>query len=191
MLFQRKYYLDQLLKADGNGMIKVITGIRRCGKSFLLFNLFREHLINKGIDANHIIQINLEDRRNKELRNPDNLLHHIDSLMLDSGKYYILLDEIQLVKEFEDVLNSYLYVGNAEVYVTGSNARFLSKDVITEFRGRGWEIRVHPLSFAEFYEVVGGEKSEALETYYKYGGLPAVAQLDRAEDKQKISSRNI
>ena len=185
MLFQRKYYLDQLLKADGNGMIKVITGIRRCGKSFLLFNLFREHLINKGIDANHIIQINLEDRRNKELRNPDNLLHHIDSLMLDSGKYYILLDEIQLVKEFEDVLNSYLYVGNAEVYVTGSNARFLSKDVITEFRGRGWEIRVHPLSFAEFYEVVGGEKSEALETYYKYGGLPAVTQLDRAEDKQK------
>ena len=185
MLFQRKYYLHQLLKADGNGMIKVITGIRRCGKSFLLFNLFREHLINKGIDANHIIQINLEDRRNKELRNPDNLLHHIDSLMLDSGKYYILLDEIQLVKEFEDVLNSYLYVGNAEVYVTGSNARFLSKDVITEFRGRGWEIRVHPLSFAEFYEVVGGEKSEALETYYKYGGLPAVAQLDRAEDKQK------
>ena len=185
MLFQRKYYLDQLLKADGNGMIKVITGIRRCGKSFLLFNLFREHLINKGIDANHIIQINLEDRRNKELRNPDNLLHHIDSLMLDSGKYYILLDEIQLVKEFEDVLNSYLYVGNAEVYVTGSNARFLSKDVITEFRGRGWEIRVHPLNFAEFYEVVGGEKSEALETYYKYGGLPAVAQLDRAEDKQK------
>ena len=185
MLFQRKYYLDQLLKADGNGMIKVITGIRRCGKSFLLFNLFREYLINKGIDANHIIQINLEDRRNKELRNPDNLLHHIDSLMLDSGKYYILLDEIQLVKEFEDVLNSYLYVGNAEVYVTGSNARFLSKDVITEFRGRGWEIRVHPLNFAEFYEVVGGEKSEALETYYKYGGLPAVAQLDRAEDKQK------
>ena len=185
MLFQRKYYLDQLLKADGNGMIKVITGIRRCGKSFLLFNLFREYLINKGIDANHIIQINLEDRRNKELRNPDNLLHHIDSLMLDSGKYYILLDEIQLVKEFEDVLNSYLYVGNAEVYVTGSNARFLSKDVITEFRGRGWEIRVHPLSFAEFYEVVGGEKSQALETYYKYGGLPAVAQLDRAEDKQK------
>ena len=185
MLLQRKYYLDQLLKADGNGMIKVITGIRRCGKSFLLFNLFREHLINKGIDANHIIQINLEDRRNKELRNPDNLLHHIDSLMLDSGKYYILLDEIQLVKEFEDVLNSYLYVGNAEVYVTGSNARFLSKDVITEFRGRGWERRVHPLSFAEFYEVVGGEKSEALETYYKYGGLPAVAQLDRAEDKQK------
>ena len=166
-------------------MIKVITGIRRCGKSFLLFNLFREHLINKGIDANHIIQINLEDRRNKELRNPDNLLHHIDSLMLDSGKYYILLDEIQLVKEFEDVLNSYLYVGNAEVYVTGSNARFLSKDVITELRGRGWEIRVHPLSFAEFHEVVGGEKSEALETYYKYGGLPAVAQLDRAEDKQK------
>lgn len=184
MLFQRTYYLDQLLNADGNGMIKVITGIRRCGKSFLLFNLFRECLIGRGVDANHIIQVNLEDRRNKKLRDPDNLLEHIDSRMTDSGKYYILLDEIQLVKEFEDVLNSYLHIPNAEVYVTGSNARFLSKDVITEFRGRGWEIRVYPLSFAEYFEVIGGDKSEALEAYYRYGGLPAVAQLERAEDKQ-------
>lgn len=184
MLFERKYYLEQLLRAEGNGMIKVITGIRRCGKSFLLFNLFRDHLIQRGVSADHLIQVNLEDRRNKKLRDPDNLLAHIDSLMKDSGRYYIMLDEIQLVDEFEDVLNSYLSVPNAEVYVTGSNAKFLSKDVITEFRGRGWEIRVHPLSFVEYYEAVGGEKVEALDTYYKYGGLPAACLLERAEDKQ-------
>lgn len=184
MLFERRYYLNQLQNADGNGMIKIITGIRRCGKSFLLFNLFRKSLIERGIHEDHIIQVNLEDRRNKKLRNPDALLEHIDRLMTDSDKYYILLDEVQLVDEFEDVLNSYLAVPNAEVYVTGSNAKFLSKDIITEFRGRGWEIRIHPLSFAEYYEVIGGEKAEALEQYYKYGGLPAVAALERAEDKQ-------
>lgn len=184
MLFERKHYLNLLQNADGNGMIKVITGIRRCGKSFLLFNLFRKRLIEKGIHEDHIIQVNLEDRRNKRLRNPDVLLQHIDSMMTDTDKYYILLDEVQLVNEFEDVLNSYLSVPNAEVYVTGSNAKFLSKDIITEFRGRGWEIHIHPLSFAEYYEVVGGEKAEALEQYYKYGGLPAVAGLERAEDKQ-------
>ena len=184
MLFERKHYLNLLQNADGNGMIKVITGIRRCGKSFLLFNLFRKRLIEKGIHEDHIIQVNLEDRRNKRLRNPDVLLQHIDSRMTDTDKYYILLDEVQLVNEFEDVLNSYLSVPNAEVYVTGSNAKFLSKDIITEFRGRGWEIHIHPLSFAEYYEVFGGEKAEALEQYYKYGGLPAVAGLERAEDKQ-------
>ena len=165
-------------------MIKVITGIRRCGKSFLLFNLFRHHLLERGVDESHIIQVNLEDRRNKNLRDPDALLQHIDSLMVDGDRYYIMLDEVQLVTEFEDVLNSYLSVPNAEVYVTGSNAKFLSKDVITEFRGRGWEIRIHPLCFSEYYEAVGGEKAEALEKYYKYGGLPAVVQLERAEDKQ-------
>ena len=179
-----RHYLNLLQNADGNGMIKVITGIRRCGKSFLLFNLFRKRLIEKGIHEDHIIQVNLEDRRNKRLRDPDVLLQHIDSMMTDTDKYYILLDEVQLVNEFEDVLNSYLSVPNAEVYVTGSNAKFLSKDIITEFRGRGWEIHIHPLSFAEYYEVVGGEKAEALEQYYKYGGLPAVAGLERAEDKQ-------
>lgn len=184
MLFERKHYLNLLQNADGNGMIKVITGIRRCGKSFLLFNLFRKRLVEKGIHEDHIIQVNLEDRRNKRLRDPDVLLQHIDSMMTDTDKYYILLDEVQLVNEFEDVLNSYLSVPNAEVYVTGSNAKFLSKDIITEFRGRGWEIHIHPLSFAEYYEVVGGEKAEALEQYYKYGGLPAVAGLERAEDKQ-------
>lgn len=184
MLFERKYYLSQLQNADGNGMIKIITGMRRCGKSFLLFNIFRKSLLERGIHEDHIIKVNLEDRRNKKLRNPDALLEHIDKLMTDAEKYYILLDEVQLVSEFEDVLNSYLDVPNAEVYVTGSNAKFLSRDIITEFRGRGWEVRIHPLSFAEYYEVIGGEKAEALDQYYKYGGLPAVAGMKRAKDKQ-------
>ena len=184
MLFERKYYLSQLQNADGNGMIKIITGMRRCGKSVLLFNIFRKSLLERGIHEDHIIKVNLEDRRNKKLRNPDALLEHIDKLMTDTEKYYILLDEVQLVSEFEDVLNSYLDVPNAEVYVTGSNAKFLSRDIITEFRGRGWEVRIHPLSFAEYYEVIGGEKAEALDQYYKYGGLPAVAGMKRAKDKQ-------
>uniref|UniRef100_A0AB33JAY4 ATP-binding protein n=1 Tax=Prevotella sp. GTC17260 TaxID=3236796 RepID=A0AB33JAY4_9BACT len=184
MVFERKHYLNLLQDADGNGMIKVITGIRRCGKSFLLFKLFRKRLIKRGVHEDHIIQVNLEDRRNKKLRDPDALLEHIDSLMIDADKYYIMLDEVQLVNEFEDVLNSYLGVPNAEVYVTGSNAKFLSKDIVTEFRGRGWEIQIHPLSFAEYYEVVGGEKAEAMELYNKYGGLPAVAGLEKPENKE-------
>ena len=184
MYFKRDSYLQELISAEGNGMIKIITGIRRCGKSFLLFDIFRNHLLGQGVQEDHIIQVNLEDRRNKRLRQPDILLEYIDSRMTDTQMYYILLDEIQLVSEFEDVLNSYLHVKNAEVYVTGSNAKFLSKDVITEFRGRGWEIRVRPLSFSEYYETVGGEKAEALETYYLYGGLPGVAQLKSPAEKQ-------
>ena len=184
MLFERKQYLQQLISAEDNGMIKIITGIRRCGKSFLLLNIYKQNLLSRGISANHIIEVNLEDRRNKKLRDPDNLLEYIDSQIKDSERYFILLDEIQLVPEFEDVLNSYLHIENANVYVTGSNAKFLSKDVITEFRGRGWEIRIHPLSFAEYYEKVGGDKQEVLENYYLYGGLPAVAQLENPEDKQ-------
>ena len=121
MLFERKSYLQRLISADGNGMIKIITGIRRCGKSFLLFELFKKYLIEKGVALNHIIQINLEDRRNKRLRNPDNLLEYIDSQLIDQDKFYILIDEIQLVPEFEDVLNSYLHISNAEVYVTSSS----------------------------------------------------------------------
>lgn len=185
MIFNRKEYIDKLVSADGNGMIKIVTGIRRCGKSFLLFTLFKQHLIEEGVAADHIIEVNLEDRRNRELRDPDVLLKHIDGLMTDKEKYYILLDEVQMVDEFEDVLNSYLHVSNAEVYVTGSNAKFLSKDVITEFRGRGWEIRIQPLSFSEYYEGVGGDFKKALEDYYIYGGLPAVALLEQNEEKQK------
>ena len=185
MLFERKQYLQQLITAEDNGMIKIITGIRRCGKSFLLFNLYKQNLLYRGIPANHIIEVNLEDRRCKKLRDPDAILEYIDSQIKDSDRYFILLDEIQLVPEFEDVLNSFLHIGNVNVYVTGSNARFLSKDVITEFRGRGWEIRIRPLSFAEYYEKMGGDKQEALENYYLYGGLPAVVQLEKPEDKQK------
>ncbi len=184
MYFDRKEYLDKLISAEGNGMIKIVTGIRRCGKSFLLFNIFCKYLLEKGVAEDHIIQVNLEDRRNKKLRDPDALLEHIDAQMKDKDRYYILLDEVQMVKEFEDVLNSYLHIENAEVYVTGSNARFLSKDIITEFRGRGWEIRIHPLSFAEYYKGVGGEKQQALETYYLYGGLPAVVKFESPEAKQ-------
>ena len=184
MLFERKPYLEQLISAEGNGMIKVITGIRRCGKSFLLFNIYKDNLLERGIQEDHIIQVNLEDRRNKKLRDPDALLEYIDKQMTDKDIYYILLDEIQFVPEFEDVLNSYLNVKNAEVFVTGSNAKFLSKDVITEFRGRGWEIRVHPLSFAEYYGTVGGEKAVALEEYYLYGGLPQVAQMRTPAEKE-------
>ncbi len=190
MLFKRKTYIEKLVSADGNGMIKVVTGIRRCGKSFLLFNLFKQHLLDTGVADNHIIEVNLEDRRNRKLRDPDSLLDYIDGAMTTEGKYYILLDEVQMVKDFEDVLNSYLHVRNAEVYATGSNAKFLSKDVITEFRGRGWEIRVRPLSFSEYYEGVGGDFMNALDTYYIYGGLPAVAQLNTAEEKQEYL-RNI
>ena len=190
MFFRRKNYIDKLVSADGNGMIKIITGIRRCGKSFLLFNLFKQHLIDSGVVGDHIIEVNLEDRRNRSLRDPDRLLDHIDNLMIDKEKYYILLDEVQMVKEFEDVLNSYLHIPNAEVYVTGSNAKFLSKDVITEFRGRGWEIRVRPLSFSEYYQDIGGDFRAALETYYTYGGLPAVALLKTIEEKQEYL-RNI
>ena len=142
MIFERKAYLNYLVGCEGNGMIKIITGIRRCGKSFLLFKLYKQNLMERGVTANHIIEVNLEDRRNKKLRDPDALLEYIDSKMVDGEKYYILLDEVQMVCEFDDVLNSYLHVENAEVFVTGSNAKFLSMDVITEFRGRGWEMGV-------------------------------------------------
>ena len=172
----REFYLNKLMSSRHNGMIKVITGLRRSGKSYLLFNLFVDALKKDGIDENHIIQINLEDRHNKFLRNPDELLSYIDSKITDEKMHYILLDEVQLVNEFEDVLNSYLRVSNADVFVTGSNARFLSKDVITEFRGRGYEIHIHPLSFKEFYSANQHKTpTEALRDYMTYGGLPKIA----------------
>ncbi len=187
MRIQRDFYLNKLFSKRHNGMIKVITGMRRCGKSYLLFNLFSDALRNEGIDESHIIQINLEDRRNNELRDPDKLLQRIDSLIKDSQMYYIMLDEVQMVREFEDVLNSYLNVGNADVYVTGSNARFLSTDVITEFRGRGDEVRVHPLSFSEFFSVwQGGQFMEqALNAYLEFGGLPKVATTEQIVGKKE------
>ena len=184
-MIKRDFYLQKIKNKMHNGMIKVITGIRRCGKSYLLNNLFYDYLKQKGIDDSHIIKIDLEDRRNKSLRNPDALLSYIDGKMQDDKMYYILLDEVQHVPEFEDVLNSYLKIKNADVYVTGSNSRFLSKDVITEFRGRGDEIKIKPLSFNEFVSVYNGSKEEALKEYILYGGLPMVEFTKEPIEKEK------
>lgn len=166
-------------------MIKVITGMRRCGKSYLLFTLFYNYLKSQGVDDAHIIKVDLEDRRNATLRDPDALLQYIDSRMKDDLPYFILLDEVQFVREFEDVLNSYLSVPNADVYVTGSNAKFLSKDVITEFRGRGDEIRIVPLSFREFASVRKGDKQSLLMEYMTYGGLPQVVTMTDPQQKME------
>ena len=184
MNINRDIYLKRLVDSRHNRMIKVVTGVRRCGKSYLLFHLFTEWLIAEGVADDHIITVNLEDRRNKSLRDPDNLLEYIDSRIMDKEMYYILLDEIQMVNEFEDVLNSYLNVDNADVYVTGSNAKFLSKDVITEFRGRGDEIHMLPLSFGEFFSVYDGDYKMALDEYLTYGGLPQI--LSYKTEKQKV-----
>ena len=166
-------------------MIKVITGVRRCGKSYLLFNLFCEHLKASGVDDEHIIKVDLEDRRNKTLCDPDKLLEYIDSRLTDDGQYYILLDEIQKVDEFEDVLNSYLKMQNVDVYVTGSNSKLLSKDIITEFRARGYEIKVRPLCFREYMSVYQGpSREQALLEYMTYGGLPQTLTMESAEEKE-------
>lgn len=185
MEIRRDIHLNKLIASKHNGLIKVITGVRRCGKSYLLFNLFYHHLRETGIDDRHIIKVDLEDRRNFSLRNPDALLAYIDGKMTDNGMYYILLDEVQRVDDFEDVLNSYLKVENADVYVTGSNSRFLSKDVITEFRGRGDEIKIRPLCFREFMSVYEGDSREkALLEYMTYGGLPQTITLTTAAKKE-------
>ena len=183
MEIKRDIYLKKLIDRRANGMIKVITGVRRCGKSYLVFKLFKEFLLSQGVSEDHIVGINLEDRRNKRLRDPDALLEHIDKQMRDGSMYYILLDEVQLVSDFEDVLNSYLSIANADVYVTGSNAKFLSKDVITEFRGRGDEVKVYPLSFAEFMSAYSGSRQQGLDEYMTYGGLPQILSLKTEEQK--------
>ena len=183
MVIKRYHYLNQLIEGRHNGLIKIITGLRRSGKSFLLFNLFDAYLKESGVPEDHIVKIDLEDRRNVSLRDPDALLAHIDSLMVDDEMYYILLDEVQHVAEFEDVLNSYLKVKNADVYVTGSNSRFLSTDIITEFRGRGDQIHVYPLSFAEFMSVDSRHPYDAWVDYYTYGGLPHVLTLETSRKK--------
>ncbi|MBR4561681.1 MAG: ATP-binding protein [Bacteroidales bacterium] len=183
MDIKRDLYLQQLIDRRHNGMIKVVTGVRRCGKSYLVFNLFNNYLKSNGVDDKHIIKVNLENRRNKKLRNPDALLEYIDAQLIDQDMYYILLDEVQLVEEFEDVLNSYLDVLNADVYVTGSNARFLSKDVITEFRGRGDEVKIYPLSFAEFMSAFDGSNQLGLDEYMTFGGLPLILSYKTQEQK--------
>ena len=184
MYFSRQRYLNKLISHKNNHLIKVITGIRRSGKSFLLFNLFHQYLKNEGVPDDHIIRIDLENRRNKSLRNPDALIAHIDNQMTDNDTYYIMLDEVQLVPEFEDVLNSYTKIPNADVYVTGSNSQFLSRDVITEFRGRGDEIHLYPLSVAEIAQAMPQLDWEHLwQQYLNYGGLPFTVQLQSDDEK--------
>lgn len=186
MIVKRDNLLNKLKIRRNNGLIKIITGMRRCGKSYLLFNLFADALMTEGVKKDHILKINLEDRRLKNLRDPDELLHYIDAKIVDQDRYYILLDEVQLVNEFEDVLNSYLHVPNVDVFVTGSNAKFLSKDVITEFRGRGDEIRIHPFSFNEFLSTKdpNNHHEELILEYMTYGGLPQVVLMETEKEKK-------
>ena len=180
---ERNIYLNRLIDSIGNGMIKIVTGVRRSGKSFLLFRLFVEWLQSQGIDDAHILKVNLEDRLNKQLRDPDVLLNHIYSHIFDDGHFYVLLDEVQMVPEFEDVLNSFLDKENVDVFVTGSNAKFLSKDVITEFRGRGEEIFMQPLLFGEFMSVYEGSYELGLDEYMTFGGLPQVLSYKTEKEK--------
>ena len=172
MEIKRDYYLQELIDRIDNGLIKIITGIRRCGKSYLLNKMFKNYLINNGIDDEHIIQLSLDENKNKKYLDSDVLDEYVRSLIKDDNKYFILLDEIQEVNDFESVLIGFMHIDNVEIYVTGSNSKFLSSDIVTEFRGRGDEIRVYPLSFAEFYSVYDGSEEKALSEYYTYGGLP-------------------
>lgn len=165
---EREKYLNDLISLMGNGMIKVITGMRRCGKSYLLFEIFSSYLESNGVASDHIIKIDLEDYKNKSLRNPDNIYNYVESSITDNDTYYILLDEVQMLDDFVDVLNGFLKKQNVDVYVTGSNAKFLSKDVITEFRGRGFEVRVYPLSFSEYMSVYQGSLQSGINEYMLY-----------------------
>lgn len=188
MQIKRDFYLQQLVDGKQNGLIKIVTGIRRCGKSFLLFKLFRQYLLDVGVDSDHIIQIALDDIENANLREPLPLYKCIKANMTDEELYYILLDEVQLVPQFEEVLNSLLRIDNADVYVTGSNSKFLSSDIITEFRGRGDEIHLYPLSLSEYCEGTGLSPAEAWKDYYTYGGLPHTLSL--GTEKKKIDYLN-
>ena len=180
---KRDYYLQKLIDRKNNHLIKIITGIRRCGKSYLLNHLFKNYLLDNGVSSNHIIMIALDDDGNSDLLDSKNLRKYIDDKILDDDLYYILLDEIQMVPNFEGLLNGLLRKENLDIYVTGSNSKFLSSDIITEFRGRGDEIRVYPLSFKEFYSSYDGSKEEAWIEYYTYGGLPLIMSYTKEEDK--------
>ena len=184
----RNIYLKQLIDGRENGFIKIITGMRRCGKSTLLQVLFKDYLIKQDTPSDHIISIALDDRINLELRNPDKLLAYLRQQIIDNQLYYILMDEIQMVDEFMDVLNSLLHIDNVDVYVTGSNSHFLSNDIVTEFRDRSDEIHMYPFSFSEYYEAVDGDRHEAWKDYYTYGGLPHLLTL--VGDKKKSDYLN-
>ena len=183
MEIKRNRYLNTLISKKHNGLIKVITGMRRCGKSYLLFTLFKEHLLSDGIDEDHIIEIAFDAFENKKYRNPDVLYPYLKEQIKDDAMYYVLLDEVQLLGEFESILNSLIRMKNVDVYVTGSNARFLSKDVITEFRGRGDEVHMYPLSFAEFMSVYPGTKQDGWNEYMLYGGIPLVLEFTMPDQK--------
>ena len=183
MEIKRNRYLNTLISKKHNGLIKVITGMRRCGKSYLLFTLFKEHLMSDGIDEDHIIEIAFDAFENKKYRDPDVLYPYLKEQIKDDAMYYVLLDEVQLLGEFESILNSLIRMKNVDVYVTGSNARFLSKDVITEFRGRGDEVHMYPLSFAEFMSVYPGTKQDGWNEYMLYGGIPLVLEFTTPDQK--------
>lgn len=186
MEIKRDYYLNKLIAKKHNGLIKVITGIRRCGKSYLLFTLFKNYLTESGVADDHIIEIPFDSFENKKYRDPEILYPYVKEQIADDSMYYILLDEVQLLGEFESVLNGFMRMKNVDVYVTGSNARFLSKDIITEFRGRGDELHIQPLSFAEFMSVYDGNKYDGWNEYVLYGGLPPVVLLRTAEQKIEL-----
>lgn len=183
MKIGRDVYLNKLISKRHNGLIKVVTGMRRCGKSYLLFNLFKEYLVNEGVAENHIIEIAFDSFENKRYRDPEVLFPYIMEKMSDERMYYVLLDEVQMLDDFESVLNSLGRKQNVDVYVTGSNAKFLSKDIITEFRGRGDEVHMHPLTFGEFMSVYDGDKQEGWRDYVLFGGIPLVLGFETADQK--------
>lgn len=185
MDIKRDKYLSDLVNRMNNGMIKVVTGIRRCGKSYLIFTIFKNYLKEQGVDEAHIVTIELDQRKDKKYRDPDIILEYIESRITDDEKYYILLDEVQLLKDFEEVLNSLLHIKNVDIYVTGSNSKFLSKDVITEFRGRGDEIHIFPLTFKEFMQAYDGDIYRGWAEYVVYGGLPLTVTMKTEEQKIK------
>ena len=186
MEIKRDYYLNKLIAKKHNALIKVVTGIRRCRKSYLLFSLFKKHLLESGTNKSHIIEIAFDSFENKKFRDPEVLYPYIKEQLVDDKMYYILLDEVQLLGEFESVLNGLMRIDNVDVYVTGSNARFLSRDIITEFRGRGDELHIQPLSFAEFMSVYNGNKYDGWNEYVLYGGLPPVVLLPTSEQKIEL-----
>ncbi|MCI8392353.1 MAG: ATP-binding protein [Clostridia bacterium] len=185
MKIERNVYLNKIIDRKENGLIKIVTGIRRCGKSYLLDPIFKEHLIANGVKEDHIIKLDLDERRNSKYLDPDVLDEYIRNSIKDKEMYYVLLDEIQKVEDFEAVLNGFLHIENLDVYVTGSNSKFLSSDIITEFRGRGDEIKVYPLTYGEFYSAFSGDKANAWDEYIMYGGLPRILSFKTEEQKSE------
>ena len=183
MEIRRDIYMNKLISKKHNGLIKVVTGMRRCGKSYLLFNLFKEYLVNEGVNENHIIEIAFDSFENKKYRDPEVLFPYLMEKIADNEMYYVLLDEVQMLDDFESVLNSLGRKKNVDVYVTGSNAKFLSKDIITEFRGRGDEVHMYPLTYSEFMSVYDGDKQEGWRDYVLFGGIPLVLGFETADQK--------